>query len=501
MLSLVAGMAGCGSNDGGGSAGAGGSDAGDASGGVGGDAAPDVSAACGNGVLEGDEVCDNGPNNAPGSGCEPDCTPSCSTNAACDDGEPCNGTETCAAGPGGGRVCEQGTPLAEGATCGQGRYCKSNVCISSSCGNGSLEPGEGCDPPDGTSCSDDCQLMVCGDGKIVGTEHCDDGNLLDHDGCDSKCRYETIMRFTWYEIRNDAGPAFCTYQGNALGASLAGAVTAALSSSVNEATEGGASNLLIRLGGLEDLSGENASTLDMSMISGKLHPDYVSQWTPNAIDGWFVSDPDMLDPAGKPLNSLGPASISARLLTSGPGLAKMRVVAGTTTSLFEIRDTRIRALVLDSPSPDIPKPPPNALRPGVAVFRTLDAAAADRGLCGGVTLASLAEIVLPQDFSAGDFACSDACSNSRKYTYCGPGQPVGPSCNSLLDLLVGGCRTPGCFFTAATPTQPDIGSDGNPPAGVTLGANNKAIVTSPTDAYSFSIRFKANRAHLTDNLP
>jgi cysteine-rich repeat protein len=43
------------------------------------------------------------------------------------------------------------------------------------CGNGVLEAGEGCDPPDGTTCNDACQpIPYCGDGTVnTPTEQCD----------------------------------------------------------------------------------------------------------------------------------------------------------------------------------------------------------------------------------------------------------------------------------------------------------------------------------------
>jgi cysteine-rich repeat protein len=53
-----------------------------------------VLAGCGNGIREGRELCDDG-NRVSGDGCENDCTFTCSDDARCDDGDPCNGTETC----------------------------------------------------------------------------------------------------------------------------------------------------------------------------------------------------------------------------------------------------------------------------------------------------------------------------------------------------------------------------------------------------------------------
>ena len=51
-------------------------------------------AGCGNGVVDGEEQCDDG-NDVPKDGCENDCTFSCEADAQCEDGDPCNGLGTC----------------------------------------------------------------------------------------------------------------------------------------------------------------------------------------------------------------------------------------------------------------------------------------------------------------------------------------------------------------------------------------------------------------------
>jgi cysteine-rich repeat protein len=73
------------------------------------------------------------------------------------------------------------------------------------CGNGILDPGEGCD--DGNTLSDDgcsphCQLeggpdcpyqgcvatQICGNGILTASEICDDGNSVGGDGCSADCQ-------------------------------------------------------------------------------------------------------------------------------------------------------------------------------------------------------------------------------------------------------------------------------------------------------------------------
>jgi len=67
--------------------------------------------------------------------------------------------------------------------------------LAAVCGNGVLEPGEECD--DGNlvnrdGCSSACKLPACGDGYLDLGEQCDDGNLVDGDGCSSTCQVETL---------------------------------------------------------------------------------------------------------------------------------------------------------------------------------------------------------------------------------------------------------------------------------------------------------------------
>mmetsp|Transcript_29241 Transcript_29241/g.93951 ORF Transcript_29241/g.93951 Transcript_29241/m.93951 type:complete len:380 (+) Transcript_29241:388-1527(+) len=46
---------------------------------------------------------------------------------------------------------------------------------------------------------------ICGDGVVQGTEQCDDGNTISHDGCSSTCMIEGIAVQTWYTNSSCAG--------------------------------------------------------------------------------------------------------------------------------------------------------------------------------------------------------------------------------------------------------------------------------------------------------
>jgi cysteine-rich repeat protein len=61
------------------------------------------------------------------------------------------------------------------------------------CGDGVLDPTEECDDGnvvDGDGCDSNCTLTACGNGVVTAGEECDDGNVTDGDGCSSLCAVE-----------------------------------------------------------------------------------------------------------------------------------------------------------------------------------------------------------------------------------------------------------------------------------------------------------------------
>jgi cysteine-rich repeat protein len=69
------------------------------------------------------------------------------------------------------------------------RMRKSFAATMSRCGDGTVdaEMGEHCEPPNTSTCNADCQRLYprCGDGVVDPEEECDDGNLVDGDGCNN----------------------------------------------------------------------------------------------------------------------------------------------------------------------------------------------------------------------------------------------------------------------------------------------------------------------------
>lgn len=186
----------------------------------GGDASDAVDAGdvCGDGVVSGNEACDDG-NTDSGDGCDSSCQ--IETGWACPDaGEACEAASCGDAIIAGDEQCDDGNRR-NGDGCDfacqveTGYQClvPGEPCVPAGCGDGIQVRGEECDDGNnisGDGCSATCRAetgfecpfgggactsnVVCGDGQIGGAELCDDGNLIAGDGCDSNCQPEPGWR-------------------------------------------------------------------------------------------------------------------------------------------------------------------------------------------------------------------------------------------------------------------------------------------------------------------
>ena len=122
--------------------------------------------ACGDGMGDVDEVCDDG-NLESGDGCDANCTPTACGNGVVTDGEDCDD---------GNQENEDACP---------------NDCILLRCGDGVVRDPETCDDGNlvsGDGCDENCTPTGCGNAVATSGEECDDGNALDDDGCEGDCR-------------------------------------------------------------------------------------------------------------------------------------------------------------------------------------------------------------------------------------------------------------------------------------------------------------------------
>lgn len=146
---------------------------------------------CGNGIIDGGEVCDDG-NQRNGDGCNG----TCSSDETCGNGfveieEACDCGDVDHPGP----VRCMGTFNGD-AIC-------TTTCQLRRCGDGVQDPDEVCDDGNqvaGDGCNFDCSSSeVCGNGVLdyfVG-EQCDDGARINRDGCSATCRGEQL---TWQRM-------------------------------------------------------------------------------------------------------------------------------------------------------------------------------------------------------------------------------------------------------------------------------------------------------------
>jgi cysteine-rich repeat protein len=94
-------------------------------------------------------------------------------------------------------VCGDGQRVPGCEACDDGNLvdgdgCDSN-CQKTGCGNGVVTSGEVCDDgnlTDGDGCDSNCTPTACGNGIRTAGEECDDGNVVDGDGCSSTCTLE-----------------------------------------------------------------------------------------------------------------------------------------------------------------------------------------------------------------------------------------------------------------------------------------------------------------------
>lgn len=168
-----------------------------------------------------DNQCNVGVCNQSADSCESQPRPN---GTSCNDGLVCTLGDTCQAGvcgfAGSGCVCATIFPedpcfgallcATNGGQCRLDLELNPEPCIGGTmptepcCGNGTLQPTEACDEgvansdePNGT-CRTDCTPGRCGDGIVdpVRGEQCDDGNLIEGDGCTALCQIGPVFTAT-----------------------------------------------------------------------------------------------------------------------------------------------------------------------------------------------------------------------------------------------------------------------------------------------------------------
>lgn len=401
---------------------------------------------CGNGVVEAGEQCDFVGGNGPGSGCEADCQFSCTILPnSCDDLDPCNGTEMCAmisVSGQAGQQCTSSAPLADNTVCSTGRICRSEQCVSSTCGDGFVDAaiGETCEPPNTATCDPACHTVTvasCGDGVRAGAEQCDDGNSTDLDGCNASCKFEQSHRMNRLDFQFGTSAPYCA--ANALGGAFgAQAGKDLLTNAVEAGIADGSITIILHALGLDDLSGTSDPALSLGVLGGApiAGPNFDGT---NDPDWWYTVDATDIDATRTPTSTIL-ASFAAKVLNAGPGNMAFTVSFVGTNVTMDMFNTRFRATTGAATTPLVSTGTTPGhlasenLDPALTSFGTMGTAAAPGEICGSTAAASLDSTQIPAALIA-------YCSN---YTVS----------HTLLDLYIGGCNYLG-FITVLSVTQPD----------------------------------------------
>ena len=155
--------------------------------------------ACGNGILETGEQCDDG-NLVNGDCCSSTCQyESTSTvcrpsSGPCDVADTCNGAGVCSADAlrPSSFVCRPSTSFCDLAeTCtGSSKSCPTNAFRPSGVTCNDNDPCSSPDTCNGAGVCTGPSVCACGNGVVDPGEQCDDGNLINGDCCSSSCQYE-----------------------------------------------------------------------------------------------------------------------------------------------------------------------------------------------------------------------------------------------------------------------------------------------------------------------
>jgi cysteine-rich repeat protein len=400
-------------------------------------------AVCGNGTTETGEQCDFGAGNGPNTGCETNCQFSCTILPdSCNDGNLCNGTETCTmvtVNNKPGQKCNATAAPAQGTTCGTGKICLGMLCVNSMCGDGfvSTANGEQCEPPNTATCSATCQNIVCGDGVRAGGEQCDDGNTTNLDGCDGACKFEQCHRVNTLDIQygNDSAN-FCTK--NQLGGAIVGSTAQQqLSDALHGGVTDGSITISLKALNLDDLSGTNDASLQLGVLTGTPVMGTTTYNGNSDLDWWYTTAASVINAMRNPTTTLG-ASIAAKVLNAGPAEISILINLGGSPANLNLLDAKLRGNVgaTSTPLASTGGTPGHLAAEHLDPTLTSFATVTGGKLCGNVTAASLAAVPIPSALvGCGALNCT------KCYT----------ASNTLLDVIVGGCTV--LFLQQVRPTD------------------------------------------------
>ena len=298
-----------------------------------------------------------------------------------------------------------------------------------------------------------CTGAVCGNHIREAGEQCDDGNLIDLDGCDSTCHFEQETRSTQVVLQW-AHDAFCTHDVLLEAVQNAGFanVHSTIQGDLNTYVTNGTTGVVFKYFSITDPKGQSGTT---SVGSYNATPvTYTGAFNGNSdLDWWYTLDTTTAgsSPLYTPTSIESAGTFTAGVLNAAGGHVLLSAFG---TSLLDLASIKLQ---LPIASPATAPVMSAGTPPGHLATENLDPTltsfakgggtnAAPTGLlCGNVTAASLALTPVPAQLQSN---CNEGYGAS----------------NNMLDVFIGGC-TNTFVGTIINKVQPDQINSDAPAAG------------------------------------
>jgi cysteine-rich repeat protein len=374
----------------------------------------------------------------------------------------CGGGGSASVGPqdsGGGDGTMSGDTSASGDTSTPGDTSTGDMGIP----NGDTGAGDGGLPETGglDTGSPDAAGSVCGNDVLEPGEQCDDGNLVDLDGCDSTCHFEQETRATDIAVQFTTD-AFCAH--NAIGGAVQSPAQGDFQTIITDDVKTGEITVLFKYFAITDLTGQTGTASVGSYAAAPMA--YTGTATGSSdLDWWYTLATTSAGPSPlyTPTATQLTGTFAAGTLTAGgasqsPSGHILLPIFGGAALDMSAASLRLPVGAATTPTASSGAPPGHlASEHLLGTLKSFPTAggvnSAPTGqLCGNITAASMATPgSVPSSLAAGG---SDACTEG--YT----------AANSALDLWVGGCHVNDIITVEViAPTQPDTDNPDAPAQG------------------------------------
>jgi hypothetical protein len=228
---------------------------------------------------------------------------------------------------------------------------------------------------------------------------------------------------------------------NAFGGAFASVAQSQLQDALATGVADGSISWLLEMPGIEDLAGMSSPPFDLGVVGASpVAPgDGATYDGTSDLDWWYVPDAADLEPDGSATQQLY-TTLAARTLNAGPGPLALTLPLGDHSARLGISTARIQAQTSSNSSAPLKSTggspghePGENLPDSLTSFESMSAGK----LAGRISARSLYNTPIPSGLTGSNCA------------------PTYTMLNTMLDLLVGGCKAFGGLVTVVKTTQPD----------------------------------------------